>query len=103
MSTNQDKRRAVETLLRDEEWGNQKDYSNAWIARVCKVGDDLVAAIREELASSKEPSFPMVPSAEPTPAMTGGFDGKLRSMPGTSRAPGAARKRVVQTVVEVHS
>lgn len=97
-----DKRRAVMTLLRDEEWGNQKAWSNRRVADTCRVSDDLVAALREELASETELPKPTVPFAGPesTPEMRTGSDGVTRSMPGTSRAPGAARKRVAQTVIE---
>lgn len=46
--TNADKRRAVETLLRDEEWGA---WSNSKIARACGVDDKTVAATRMDLSS----------------------------------------------------
>lgn len=41
--TNADKRRAVETLLGDKEWGKRSDR---WIADQCKVSNHLVAEIR---------------------------------------------------------
>lgn len=41
--TNADKRRAVETLLRDPEWSQWSDYE---IARRCAVSDDLVRRMR---------------------------------------------------------
>lgn len=44
--TNADKRRAVETLLRDDEW---KQWSNSEIARRCQVGHPLVAEVRQEI------------------------------------------------------
>jgi DNA N-6-adenine-methyltransferase (Dam) len=47
--TNADKRRAVETLLRDEEWSK---WSNREIARKCFVSSDLVDRIRKDLYSS---------------------------------------------------
>lgn len=45
--TNADKRRAVETLLSDEEWRNWSDHE---IARKCAVGHDLVRKLRSELS-----------------------------------------------------
>lgn len=41
-----DKRRSVETLLRDEEW---RQWSDREIARKCNVSADLVGAVRKEL------------------------------------------------------
>lgn len=46
--TNADKRRAVETLLRDEEWTK---WSNREIARKCGVGNDLVDRCRLEVSA----------------------------------------------------
>ena len=45
--SNADKRKAVTTLLQDEEWSR---WSNRAIARQCKVNDKTVAKIRRELA-----------------------------------------------------
>ena len=45
--TNQDKRRAVETLLRDEEWAA---WSDGTIAKACAVSDRFVSSIRKELS-----------------------------------------------------
>jgi phage N-6-adenine-methyltransferase len=42
-----DKRRAVETLLRDDEWSQ---WSDREIARRCNVSADLVGVVRKELA-----------------------------------------------------
>lgn len=47
--TNADKRRAVLTLLEDEEWSG---WSNREIARRCGVSDYLVAGVRESLTAS---------------------------------------------------
>lgn len=44
--TNADKRRAIEALLRDEEW---RQWSDSEIGRRCKVDHKTVAKIREEL------------------------------------------------------
>lgn len=43
--TNADKRRAVETLLRDEEWSRRSDN---WIAQQCAVSNHFVGKMREE-------------------------------------------------------
>ena len=45
--TNADKRRAVETLLRDEEWAK---WSNGEIARRCAVSDVFVGKVRDDLS-----------------------------------------------------
>jgi protein gp37/ParB-like chromosome segregation protein Spo0J len=45
--TNEDKRRAVGTLLRDPEWSQRSDR---WIAEACRVGNQLVGTMRRELA-----------------------------------------------------
>lgn len=47
--TNADKRRAVETLLRDEEWGK---WSDREIARRCAVSDVFVGKVRKELSAN---------------------------------------------------
>jgi len=44
--TNEDKRRAVLTLLRDKEW---KDWADTKIAATCNVSVDLVAAVRKSI------------------------------------------------------
>lgn len=66
--TNADKRRAVETLLRDEEWCG---WSDREIARRAAIRDhEMVTRLRAELAESA--------SSPKTPAFTKGADGKLR-------------------------
>jgi len=47
--TNKDKRRAVETLLRDAEWG---DWPNTKIATVCAVAESFVRKMKDELGLS---------------------------------------------------
>ncbi len=47
--TNQDKRRAVEKLLRDEEW---KEWSDSDIGRQCAVAHSFVWKIRQEIYPS---------------------------------------------------
>jgi hypothetical protein len=49
--TNADKRRAVEALLRDEEWGK---WSNPEIARRCSVDEKTVRNIRADLERTSE-------------------------------------------------
>jgi hypothetical protein len=44
--SNADKRKAVETLLKDEEWGR---WSDRQIGKACRVSQPLVSAIRKEL------------------------------------------------------
>ncbi len=55
--TNADKRRAVETLLRDDEWAK---WSDREIARRCAVNDKTVSAARAELSAE-------LPQMQPLP------------------------------------
>lgn len=48
--SNADKRRAIELVLRDEEWSKASD---SWIAKQCKVSDRTVTSVREELGIPK--------------------------------------------------
>lgn len=48
--TNADKRRAVETLLRDDDW---RHWSNREIARRCAVGHTFVDNVRSELSAHR--------------------------------------------------
>lgn len=48
--SNDDKRRAVEVLLRDEEWGARSDK---WISEQAKVSNHLVSDVRNELFPKK--------------------------------------------------
>lgn len=66
--TNADKRRAVETLLRDEEWRTKSDR---WIAEACGVGNKFVGDRRRELCTEH--------SSESEPRV--GQDGKTRRVP----------------------
>lgn len=50
--TGADKRRAVETLLRDEEWSK---WSNREVARQCGVSKGFVGDVREELTGERAP------------------------------------------------
>lgn len=43
-----DKRRAVETLLRDEEWSKKTDN---WIATTCGVSQPFAAKVRVEVGA----------------------------------------------------
>jgi hypothetical protein len=58
--TNADKRRAVETLLRDAEWGQ---WSNREIARRCGVHHDMVDQARKSLCKTQ--SGPPRPAPSP--------------------------------------
>lgn len=51
--TNTDKRRAVELLLRDDEW---RQWSDRKIANTCAVSDKTVAAVRRDLSAE----FPQI-------------------------------------------
>lgn len=51
--TNEDKRRAVLTLLNDPEWAG---WSDREIARRCHVGHPLVAQLRPQLATGRSSS-----------------------------------------------
>lgn len=53
--TNADKRRAVETLLRDDEWAK---WSDSEIGRRCAVHHSTVARIRADLSPAKSASEP---------------------------------------------
>ena len=72
--SNADKRRAVEVLLRDEQW---RTWSDREIARVCGVGHPLVADARRQLEDSSSPT--------PEPDIRRGADGVERNVP--KRAP----------------
>lgn len=50
--TDADKRRAVETLLRDPDWSK---WSNREVARQCGVSKSFVGSVREELTGSRTP------------------------------------------------
>ena len=67
--TNADKRRAVETLLRDEEW---RRWSDRRIAETCGVSNNFVGDVRRELSSNDS-------SDEPETRI--GADGKERRLP----------------------
>ena len=55
--TNDDKRRAVETLLRDEEWSK---WSDREIARRCAVSDRFVNKMRPEVTANGSQLEPTV-------------------------------------------
>ena len=65
--TNADKRRAVETLLRDEEWAR---WSDREIARQCGVSPSSVSAYRAQLSK-----------LDSCPTERLGADGKVRALP----------------------
>lgn len=78
--SNADKRRAVETLLRDEEWGAKSDN---WIANQCRVSHPFVGKVRAQLVT--------VTSCDPQPGRLG-QDGKSRRTSSDKRSE-AQRKR----------
>jgi hypothetical protein len=63
----EDKRRAVQKLLADEEWVARSDR---WIAEVCKVSHTFVADLRRETTGNVASSTPRA-----------GADGKVRRVP----------------------
>lgn len=64
--TNEDKRLAVDTLLKDPEW---RQWVNAEIARRCRVSDPFVADRRKELEKEerKDAEQKGAPAPEPSP------------------------------------
>ena len=79
--TQADKRRAVERLLRDEEWGK---WSNRKIAEVARVDHKTVATVRRELLGGEFP----------TPARPNG------ESPRTNGKPNSASGSVVETLLK---
>jgi hypothetical protein len=63
--TNADKRRAVEVLLRDEEWSSKSDR---WIADACCVGHQLVSTLRATLGDSSNPTHRVTADGREYPA-----------------------------------
>lgn len=74
--TNADKRRAVETLLRDPEWVK---WSDREIAKRCGVGNKFVGDMRPTVSGTQ---------LEPTKRM--GADGKERSLPQPTKRTAAS-------------
>ncbi len=70
--SNQDKRRAVETILADDQWSKK---STRWIAKTCGVGQGLVEEVRRELPDSGSCQRGGVAESRL------GLDGKLRASP----------------------
>jgi len=72
--SNADKRRAVETLLRDEKWGRE---SSNWIAKHCGVSQPFVSTVKAEVITvitsarvrgSDGKSYPASKPRKPAPA-----------------------------------
>lgn len=78
--TNADKRKAVETLLRDPEWAK---WSDREIARQVHVDGKTVAVIRRELT----PTADFRSCGGPTAEIRKGADGKTRRLPARPSAP----------------
>ncbi|NEV64141.1 ParB/RepB/Spo0J family partition protein [Thiorhodococcus minor] len=76
--TNADKRRAVETLLRDEEWSR---WSDRRIAEQVGVSDKTVAAVRRELRNCG------ISAVGGESEKRVGADGKARTVPPRQPAP----------------
>jgi hypothetical protein len=81
--TNADKRRAIETLLRDEEW---RQKSDRWIADVVKVGASLVGSVRSEMFPPRQLSENAVDNP-PQPRRVQSQDGKTRTVPQRAAKP----------------
>ena len=79
--TQADKRRAVERLLRDEEWGK---WSSRKIAKAAKVDHKTVAKIRRELLGGEFP----------TPARPNG------EIPRTNGKPNSTSKTIVEDLLK---
>lgn len=75
--SNADKRRAIEALLRDEEW---RQKSDRWIADVVKVSDPTVGKVREELYPSQQVQK-FAPEKSPEPRRVQAQDGKTYTVP----------------------
>lgn len=75
--SNRDKRRAVEQILRDAEWGT---WSDRKIAEHCGVSNDFVSAMRRQVSSDDTSGDGQAPesgtSEAPKPAKRVGRDGK---------------------------
>lgn len=80
--SNDDKRRAVEVLLRDEEWGARSDK---WIAEQAKVSNHLVSGVRNELFPKKKTACQLgefqVDTVSTESRVVESRDGKPRSVP----------------------
>jgi hypothetical protein len=74
--TNADKRRAVETMLADKEWGGK---SLNWISEKCNVSWDLVQEVQKSTSGSGS-------SHSAKPEKREGKDGKLRETKGWKAA-----------------
>ncbi len=89
--SNADKRRAVETLLRDEEWGQ---WSNMEIARRCQVSESNVRSVRELLERTSQIAKSITRKAADGRTMDVGAIGSRSSFvappAGPSVAPGIA-------------
>jgi hypothetical protein len=89
-----DKRRAVHTLLQDEEWGQRSDR---WIADAARVGHHLVAKVRESIGGA--PNAPggesignVAGSTGRAPSSTGNVTGSTIGRDGKKRKRPARRK-----------
>jgi hypothetical protein len=94
--TNADKRRAIDTLLRDEEW---RAKSDRWIADVVKVHHATVASLREELYPAKQlDNYPVDNATHPRRVQS--QDGKTRTVPQRPAKPPEPAPEPVPVVTE---
>lgn len=100
--TNADKQRAVETLLRDDEWAQ---WSDAEIARRCAVDPKTVGNLRRKLAATMEiPKSDARKGADGRTINTAGIGSKPKARPSVSpeqrQYTDAAQARTPLTVPE---
>jgi hypothetical protein len=79
--TNADKHRAVETLLKDEEWSK---WSNREIGRQCGVSHEFVATVREEVSGSRSQMEATVKRGDSTYTVATENIGRHQASPDTS-------------------
>lgn len=100
--TNADKRRAVEALLRDEEWAQ---WSDNRIAQVCHVDHKTVARVRSDLSLGNFPSERIYTTKHgATATMRTGSIGKRSASPKTfvyQRAPEPIKEAVKNEQLDV--
>lgn len=118
--TNADKRRAVEIMLRDAEWG---EWSDRKIAEHCGVSNDFVSRLRSEVSFNdtseeaeedddvEESDDEPAPVEPPKPATRLGKDGKrypVKEKPASAKGPSIATlalpyKRACNDLVRIKS
>lgn len=89
--TPEDKRRAVTTLLNDDQW---KTMSDREVARACKVSPTFVGRMRGQVST-------LTPDAPPAPERRQGKDGKSYPVPSAARRTAAPPAVEESPAVEV--